>query len=205
MLGDILLIKIQHEELSLEILEVIKELLKKKERISIAVSGESGAGKSELAHVVRTKLKQENINSKIIHTDSYYNTLPEERREWRKKNKEKIGLNEYNWALINEHINAFVNKSNEVKLEFVDIVTKQVDKLLTNFAEIDVLILEGLYAIKADVDYRFFIKSSEQIKQEAQLKRGKEALDDFRKVVLKKEEEAVNSIIALADKKLICG
>ena len=205
MLGDILLIKVQHQELASKILKIIKKLLKEKQRVSIAISGESGTGKSELAHIVRTKLKQEKINSKIIHTDSYYKTLPEERREWRKKNKDKIGLNEYNWELINEHIDAFADKSQEVKLEFVDIVTKQVDKLLTNFAEIEVLILEGLYAIKANVDYRFFIESSEQIKKEAQFKRGKEAFDEFRLEILKKEEQAVNSIIKLADKKLMCG
>ena len=40
----------------------------------------------------------------------------------------------------------------------IDLIPEQVDKLITDFGKIDLLIVEGLYAIKApDIDVRVYI------------------------------------------------
>ncbi len=67
MLGDVLLINEKHEAAAREILPYIIE--NKKDKFIIAVSGESGSGKSELTHVIARLLRKEGIFCKPIHID----------------------------------------------------------------------------------------------------------------------------------------
>ena len=55
MLGDILLIEEKHHKAADQILQHIEN--GKEKKYIIAIGGESGSGKSELAHVVAKKLK----------------------------------------------------------------------------------------------------------------------------------------------------
>ncbi|MDZ7774115.1 MAG: adenylyl-sulfate kinase [Bacteroidales bacterium] len=82
MLGDVLLIEDKHKEAA----EALKDIVLKnrKEKFIVAISGESGSGKSELAHSLARKLKEEGIRAKPLHIDNYYKTHPLERNEWRK-------------------------------------------------------------------------------------------------------------------------
>ena len=71
MLEDILLIKDKHREAATEI---VKEILKgRKEKYIVAISGESGSGKSELTHVVAKDLFKLGIKVKPVHIDNFYN------------------------------------------------------------------------------------------------------------------------------------
>ncbi len=74
MLGDILLIQEKHKKAGEVIIERI--LKDKKEKYIVAISGESGSGKTELTHVIAKGLRKYGIFAKPLHTDNYYNTLP---------------------------------------------------------------------------------------------------------------------------------
>ena len=161
MLGDILLINDMHKEAACTIKKyVLKELEKNDEghRYVVSISGESGSGKSELAHSLGKTLKQNNIRVKVIHTDNYYKIQPLLREEWRRnKGFDKIGVNEYDWVRINRTIRDF-REAQECMIPCIDLIPEQVDKLITDFSKIDLLIIDGLYAIKTnDVDLRIFI------------------------------------------------
>ena len=80
MLGDILLIQDKHKKAGEIILEAA--LARKRDRMVVAISGESGSGKSELAHVIAKGLRKHGIFAKPIHTDNFYNTHHLERRAW---------------------------------------------------------------------------------------------------------------------------
>jgi uridine kinase len=198
MLGDVLLITEKHENAAQEIVKrVLKE---KKDKYIIAISGESGSGKSELAHMVAKYLKNEGIRAKPLHIDNYYKTLPLERTEWRKTNGiESIGYTEYDWDTIYNNVEAFRN-SEKATMPCVDIVTEQVDTLITDFDGIDMLIVDGLYAIKTDgVDLRVFIELTYHETKKAQVKRGKEPQNEFRMKVLEREHVVVQSLKDTAD------
>lgn len=82
----------------------------------------------------------------------------------------------------------------------VDIVTDQVDHLVSDFSRVNVLILDGLYALKAeDVDLRVFIDITYFETKKAQLKRGKEAQTPLRAMVLQREHEVVSGMKPTAD------
>jgi uridine kinase len=197
MLGDILLITDKHRKAGEQLVQRIKET--KLDKCVIAIGGESGAGKSELAHVISRKLKQKGDLAKILHIDNYYKVPPHKRTEWRiKHGVERVGLEEYRWDLIHRNIGEF-RESKESVLPCIDLLTDQEDKLITNFTGIKFLIVEGLYPLKAKADMRIFIDLTYHDTHMAQILRGKEPQNEFRLKVLQREHEVVQSLRPLAD------
>ena len=82
----------------------------------------------------------------------------------------------------------------------IDLIPEQVDKLITDFSKVDLLIVDGLYAINAnDIDMRVFIDLTYHETKINQIIRMKEALSDFRLGILEREHQAVTSLKSLAD------
>ena len=197
MLGDVLLISEGHEKAAKQIINNIQKF--KLEKFIIAIGGESGSGKSEVAHLISRFLKNEGIYCKILHTDNYYKIPPDERTEWREiKGIMSINYDEYDWDLINRNIKDF-KENKESTLPCIDLLTDQKDRLITNFNGIDVLILEGLYSLKAEVDLKIFINLTYHDTEKAQNLRGKEPKSEFRLRVLEREHEVVQSFKKSAD------
>lgn len=199
MLGDVLLITEKHENAAKLIVPYILE--NRKDKFIIAISGESGSGKTELAHVIAKMLRKVNIICKPVHIDNYYRILPLLRTEWRLKNgiRESVGLNEYDWDAINQNIEDF--KQNRVStMPCVDLVTEQVDQLTTDFNGVDMIIIDGLYAINTPgVNLRIFIELTYHETKKAQIVRGKEPQNEYRMQVLEQEHQVVQSLRSKAD------
>ena len=203
MLGDVLLIQDVHKAAALEIKKYALHGLSKKKKgykYIVALSGESGAGKSELSHSLAKFLKEENIRVKVIHTDNYYKIPPLLRNEWRRTQGIKsVGINEYDWSLINRNIKEF-REDREAMMPCIDIIPDQIDKLITDFKKIDFLVVDGLYAIKTKgVDLRVFIDLTYHETKMMQLARMKESQDSWRMKVLEQEHQNVKSLKPLAD------
>jgi uridine kinase len=203
MLGDILLINDMHKEAAQAICERVmadRETKEERYRYVVGISGESGSGKSELAHSLGISLKSHHIRVKVIHTDNYYRIQPLLREEWRRnKGFDKIGINEYDWVKIRKTIRDF-KEEQECMIPCIDLIPEQVDKLITDFSKVDLLIVDGLYAINAnDVDMRVFIDLTYHETKINQIIRMKEALSDFRLNILEHEHQAVRSLKPLAD------
>ena len=203
MLGDVLLINDMHKEAAQAIFDHIKSGCKNKDeryRCIVGISGESGSGKSELSHALGKLLKENNIRVKVIHTDNYYKIQPLLREEWRRnKGFDNIGLEEYDWIKIRKTIRDF-KEEQECMIPCIDLIPEQVDKLITDFSKIDLLIVEGLYAIKApDIDIRVYIDLTYHETKINQIIRMKEALSDFRLGILEKEHQSVTTLKHKAD------
>lgn len=199
MLGDVLLITEKHENAAKEIVPHI--LKNSKDKFIIAISGESGSGKTELSHVIAKMLRKAEIMCKPIHIDNYYRILPLLRTEWRKKNgiQQSVGLGEYDWDTINKNIDDFKN-SRVSTMPCVDLVTEQVDQLTTDFNGVDMIIIDGLYAINTPkVDLSIFIELTYHETKKAQVVRGKEPQNEYRMQVLEQEHVVVQSLKSKAD------
>lgn len=194
MLGDVLLITEKHQKAGEAIIEFI--LKNPKPKMMVGISGESGSGKSELAHVIAKGLRKHDIIAKPLHIDNYYRIHPLERTEWRKNNgiQKVVGPGEYDWATINRNISEFKNGLVSTG-PCVDLVTEQVDQLTTDYKVVDMLIIDGLYAIKADnVDVSIFIELTYHETKKAQVVRGKEPQNEYRMQVLEKEHQEVQAL-----------
>ncbi|MDX9906409.1 MAG: hypothetical protein RBS55_07480 [Bacteroidales bacterium] len=199
MLGDVLLIEDKHRVAGEAIIQKILE--QKKEKFMIAISGESGSGKSELAHVIAKGLRKHGIMAKPVHIDNYYCIHPLERTEWRKKNgiENVVGYGEYDWDTIYRNIEDFKN-DRKSEMPCVDLVTEQVDRLTTDFKGIDMLVIDGLYAIKTEgVDLRIFLELTYHETKKAQVVRGKEPQNEYRMAVLEQEHRMVQALKPTAD------
>jgi len=203
MLGDVLLINDMHKEAARAICEKVlaeRETKEERYRYVVGISGESGSGKSELAHALGFCLKSNNIRVKVVHTDNYYKIQPLLREEWRRnKGFDQIGINEYDWIKIRKTLRDY-KEEQECMIPCIDLIPEQVDKLITDFSKVDLLILDGLYAINAnDIDMRVFIDLTYHETKINQIIRMKEALSDFRLGILEQEHQAVSSLKPLAD------
>lgn len=198
MINEILFLNRAHEKAARMVLDRVLPEFKKKYIISL--SGEVETGKAEIAYVLGRMLKAENIKVKMLYLDSYYKIAPTERTTWRKENGiDKIGADEYDWKAINESIEAF-KKGKKATLPLVDLFTGQIDQLTTDFKDIDLLIVAGLYAMKVDqADLKVFIENNYKDTMPVQKLSGKEELDDFRMQVLIQEHRVVQSLKKLAD------
>lgn len=194
MLGDVLLITEKHLNAAKDI---VKEVLaNKKEKYIIAISGESGSGKSELAHAVAKELKTHKITAKPLHIDNYYRILPLERTQWRKDQgiETVVGLGEYDWDTLYRNVEEFKTGSKSTG-PCVDLVTEQVDQLTTDYSEVDMLIIDGLYAVETKgVDLGVFIELTYHETKKAQKVRGKEPQNEYRARVLEREHQVVQSL-----------
>ncbi|GAH39250.1 unnamed protein product, partial [marine sediment metagenome] len=125
MLGDILLIQETHKKAAADIKEIMMKdcaTRAKCYKYIVAISGESGSGKSELSHSLARLLKPEKIRVKIIHTDNYYKVPPLLRTEWRKtQGLDSIGIDEYDWSLIEQNIREF-REDREAMMPCIDII-----------------------------------------------------------------------------------
>ena len=194
MLGDVLLIEEKHRNAGNDIVNRILKV--RRDKFIVGISGESGSGKTELAHVVARGLRQQGIMAKPIHIDNYYITHPLERTAWRKKHgiEHVVGYGEYDWDTIYRNINDF-KESKVTSMPCVDLVTEQVDTLITDFDGIDMLIIDGLYAIKTEgIDLRVFIELTYHETKKAQITRGKEPQNEYRMAVLEQEHKMVQSL-----------
>jgi uridine kinase len=203
MLGDVLLIKEIHKAAAEAIARRVqkeKEKKPKSYKYIVAISGESGAGKSEVSHSLAQILKNQHIRVKVLHTDNYYKIPPLLRTEWRRtKGFNSVGTNEYDWNLLHRNLQDF-REERESMMPCIDIVPEQVDKLITDFKKIDLLVIDGLYALKADdIDLRVFIDLTYHETKLSQIVRGKEVMNEFRAKVLEREHQNVQSLKPLAD------
>lgn len=203
MLGDVLLIQETHKQAALKIKDILMRDCANREKCYkyiVAISGESGSGKSELSHSLAKLLKPEQIRVKVIHTDNYYKVPPLLRTEWRKtQGIDSIGIDEYDWNLIHQNIREF-KEDREAMMPCIDIIPEQIDKLITDFQKVDLLVVDGLYAINTDnVDLRVFIDLTYHETKMTQIIRGKEPMDEWRAKVLEREHLSVSSLRSKAD------
>ena len=199
MTEDILLIEERHRKAAAIITSEIEKKFHPK--FVVAVSGESGSGKSEVSHLIAKGLCGKGIIAKVIHTDNFYRTLPQERRQWREENglEQVVGPDEYDWNKLNLVVSDFLSGSKSA-MPCVDLITQQVDVLTTDFSETDVLVLDGLYAVNTpQVNLSVFIELTYRETKKAQSVRGKESTDEFRYRVLEAEHKAVKKLRSKAD------
>ena len=198
MLGDVLLITEGHKKAARGILRHLDQLTG--DKIVLAIGGESGTGKTEIAHEVARNLKIRQTPAKVMHIDNYYLTTPTERTPWRKEHGlESIGIAEYDWETINRNLLEFQQDQDQVLMPCIDLLTDQEDILATSFQGIKYLIIEGLYAIQAEADIKVLIDLTFRETKKAQFKRGKEPTNEYRWQVLQREHEVVQTLRIQAD------
>ncbi len=194
-LGDILVIKDHHKKAGQEITDLVLKNYKGK-KVSLALGAESGAGKSEIAHVVSKNLFQseKKLKSFIVHTDDFFALPHKERNELRKKtNLGSIGPSEIDFDELNYVLKSF-QSGKQILVPILEFITSSAYKLMVDFSNVPVLICEGLYAPMLDVTHKIFMDLTYHDTNDFRAERGKEVMNEFRLKVLEKEHLAVSKL-----------
>ena len=195
MIGDTINIQQTHRDKAALILP---KIMKKYKRLSvIALGGESGTGKTEVAYVLQQRLYEEyNIRVKLIHIDDYYFTYWNERNDIRKKNGiDSVGQNEIDWKKIKNIITSFKKRKQYNKVQRIHRWTDQIEQVTIDNSKIDLFIVEGLYALylKEFADFKVYLSGTSKDTEEFRVERGKEKQTTFRKKILQKEGMVVRA------------
>ncbi len=207
MLGDVLLIGEHHHRAARSIAAEVARRRGDDRRFVVAISGESGSGKSELAHVLARTLVSSGVVAKPIAVDNFYRIDPLERAAWRRREgvEGAVGLAEVDWDTLAGCVEDF-RAGRPTSIPCIDLVTQRVDRLTTDFAPVRVLVVDGLYAIAMEgADLRVFIDLTYHQTGKAQALRGKERQDDLRRRVLEEEHRVVSSLGPRADLRVSPG
>lgn len=193
-----------HEKAANQLVHIILAALEATDKIILAVGGESGTGKSEVAYLVGVILKEQKVATVAWSFDNAYVTTPAEREAKRAEDYDNnVGLNEMNRPQIEEIMSCF-EQGHPVTVPIVVINedgSRPIKDITLNMEGKHVLIFDGLYAAligelntgesKAT---RIIAMSAKQFNLDAQKERGKEKVNAHRMKVLASECHAVRAL-----------
>ena len=203
MLGDRIIIKKIHEDaariIGFRILSYLEETEKK---IAIAISGESGSGKSETAEALSEYFTTNKISNLILSQDDYFVHPPKSNNLIRRNDPSWRGIKEVRLDLMNEHIEAFHNGEVFVNKPTIDYKTDTVLLENFNFFDAELIIVEGTYtSLLQKIDKRVFIDLDfrQTLKHRQLRNRDPLELDEFTTDVLKEEHSIISDHKRFAD------
>ena len=202
MRGDKLLIKKYHTIAAEKLIPILlPQIRSSSAKYVITVAGESGAGKTEIAHEIARFLKKNNISSVTLHQDDYFRIPPKTNPVKRRKNISIVGTSEVKLGLLNKHINLFRNiRTKEIEKPLVFFKQNCIKKEYLKCADIKVLIVEGTYTtILKNVDKNIFLSRTHKDTLKARLARKRDHIDPFDKKILAIEHNIISKHKKKAD------
>jgi uridine kinase len=200
MIGDKIHVQPHHTSAAREVFDMLKDKIGE-ERIAITVAGQSGAGKSEIAHELARFLDADGHRTFVFQQDDYFVHPPKTNHNERLKNIEWVGTQEVHLRLMNEHIEAF--KSGKPELLEKPLVVFDEDRITTEKVDLspfDIVIAEGTYtSLLSAADYHVFIDRDYYDTLEHRLERGRDKIDDFSNQILKIEDAIITKHKQYAD------
>jgi uridine kinase len=202
MKGDILKIKPYHTAAARAVYGLLAGDIKRTPgRFVVAVGGESGAGKSEVAAELGRLAAEDGVPAVVIQQDDYFVLPPKTNDRKRREDFAWVGPGEVRLALLDEDLArardaAEAELTKPLSLFDEDALAAETVPL----AGVMLIIVEGTYVTSLrNVDRRVFIDRDYRATREARAERGREGQDDFLERVLAREHEFVSKLKEGAD------
>ncbi|MBN2676668.1 MAG: hypothetical protein JXR32_01235 [Anaerolineaceae bacterium] len=204
MKGDIVIVRAHHKKAAHEIVLLILNKIREKDRIfTIAVGGESGCGKSEISLAVANDLLKQGIKSIIFGQDDYFHLPPKLNSEKRRRDPDWLGPHiEVNLDLLKENLTEAILGQSEIKKPLIDYDANTIETQTVNLRGVKVIIAEGTYtSLLRNIDARIFITRSWllTLDDRKKRKRGNEVSDPFTEQILAMEHKIIAGHRYLAD------
>jgi uridine kinase len=203
MIGDKLVITDYHRQGAAKVMDVLRTRLAATPGATLAVSvaGESGSGKSEIAHCLAEFVEQDGGRTFIFGQDDYFKLPPRSNHEKRIEDISWVGPGEVKLDLLDEHI-AFLKKNAGIPLTkpLVYFEENEIREEVVEPGRLDVIIAEGTYtSLLKNVDLRAFIDRDYRQTKKARLKRARDPDVQFLEQVLEIEHQEISRHKARAD------
>jgi uridine kinase len=199
MIGDRLNIKPKHQKAAQAIFDRLGGNMK--QRMTIAVAGQSGSGKSEVADALARLFDEAGHRTLVFQQDDYFFYPPRTNHNHRVDDIEWVGTQEVDLKLLDQHMKAFKDKPT-VLLEKPLVIFAEdcITSEMVDLSPFEVVIAEGTYTSLLDnVDHRIFIDRDYHDTLEDRRERGREVVDEFSEQILKIEDRIISKHRSLAD------
>jgi uridine kinase len=201
MKGDKIVIESHHYRAADVIVPAIADaILASPSRYIIAISGESGSGKSETVH---ERLAGRGIAGVILGQDDYFVYPPRRNDAVRRLDPTWLGpAVEVRLDLLDEHCRAAIRGAGFLVKPLVDYAADRIEEERISLDGIKVVIAEGTYmALLKHVHTRVFIARTyrETLEHRRKRNRGSEAADPFIEGILETEHKIIAGHRFLAD------
>lgn len=149
--------------------------LPRRERVVIAIAGESGSGKSVTATGLAKALASGGVRTTVLHQDDYFILPPRTNHEHRVLDLANVGPHEVHLDRLQSHVDAFRAGHDGVEGPAVDypgnrFLTRRVD-----FTTSGVLIVEGTYVFRLrDLDLKIFLEATHEDTRERRRERNRD-------------------------------
>ena len=201
MKGDKLVVQEGHVKAAHSITELLlPQIVKAQSKFIIAIAGESGSGKSEIAAAIFEFLFEKGIRTIILQQDDYFVYPPRTNAEMRRKDISHVGLSEVCLEVLDQNLRDIIDGKSEIDKPLVifdeDRITKEVVKL----EGIKTIIVDGTYTtILKNVHQRIFIDRTYIDTREIRKLRLREEQDELLERILRIEHRIISSHKPRAD------
>ena len=203
MKGDSIIVEEHHKKAASGIVPVLLPILQaSKQRYTISVAGQSGAGKSETAMAIALSLAEYGLESLIFQQDDYFIHPPRTNDATRRADISWVGTQEVRLDLMDEHLAAFLEGAGEIEKPLVDYHDDAIGSEVMEPGSAQVAIADGTYTTLLQevmchvfIDRDYFDTRAHREKR----RRDDSELDPFIDRVLEIEHKIISSNKALAD------
>jgi uridine kinase len=200
MIGDKIQVQPHHTKAAGELFEALKDRIGD-QRTTITVAGQSGAGKSEIAHELGRLLDGAGHKTYIFQQDDYFVYPPKSNHNQRLKDIGWVGTQEVNLKLMDDHMAAF--KEDKPEMLEKPLVIFDEDRITSeklDLSPFDIAIAEGTYtSLIKNADYHVFIDRDYYDTLEHRKARGRDKIDEFSDQILKIEDRIITKHKQFAD------
>lgn len=169
-------------------------------RYVISISGESGSGKTEVAHELKRALMEHGIRSVTFHQDDYFQLPPKTNHKKRREDLSIVGTSEVKLSLLNSHIKRLKNpRINKLQKPIVYFNKDKIRKETVSCRGVRVIIVDGTYtALLESVDRKVFLARTYKNTMRARLARKRDKIDKFDSKILSIEHGIISKHRKLA-------
>jgi uridine kinase len=201
MRGDILVIQEYHKEAASEAVPLLLPHINKNSgKFLLGISGESGAGKSEIAETIAEQLGHEGYLCCIIQQDDYFVFPPKTNARQREKDIEWVGAQEVRLNVLDQNLEDIKKGAIKITKPLVIFEEDIIEEEVIEVEAYDVIIVEGTYvSLLQNLDCRIFIDRDLKDTKQARLERNREKQDGFLEKILLIEHEIISQHKKLAD------
>jgi len=202
MRGDKLLIRPYHTKAAKDISNIlIPEILSSGSKYVITIAGESGSGKTEIAHEVARALKADKIKNVTIHQDDYFRYPPKTNHEMRRKDISLVGTSEVKLSLMNKHLRLFKDPATAgFQKPLVDFNENKIGKETLKCKTARVMIIDGTYtSMLKNVNKKIFLLRTHKDTLKTRLARKRDKIDKFDEKILAIEHGIISQHRKLAN------
>ena len=163
-----------------------------KKKYVISVAGESGSGKSEIAHEIKKIILNNGVSAEIFAQDDYFVFPPKTNHNMRINNPEQVGLYEVKLDFLDANLFDFKNEVGEIYKPLVNYDKDMILYQIVDVNRFDVIIVEGTYTTVLEfVDKKIFINRKYVETKKDRIERGRDKIDSFIEQVLEKEHRII--------------